>query len=139
MISFINDQLFIGNQWDAESPPPFVTAILWTALETSIAPPDRCLVARIPMREFTQPDPIDLEIGIDWLTKHLPSQKIMVGCRQGLGRSTSMVIAYLCCRQNLSYETALQRVMSKRPGTTPLPFLSETIRLLQERAIEPSR
>ncbi len=133
MITYINDHLFIGDQWDANSPPPFVTAILWVALETSVTPPGHCLVARLPLREFTQPDLIDVQGGVDWLTTHLPSQKILVACRQGLGRSPSIVIAYLCCRRQLPFQTACDQLREKRPGITPLPKLSWVIEELKTK------
>ncbi len=85
------------------------------------------------MKEFTQPDLIDLENGIDWLTKHLPSQQVLVACRQGLGRSASLVIAYLCCQKHVPYETAVRQVTDKRPGTTPLPRLSLAIDQIREK------
>ena len=133
MITYINDNLFIGDQWDANSPPPFVTALLWVALETPVAPPDHCVVARLPLREFAKPDLVDLQGGVDWLTTHLPSQKILVACRQGLGRSPSIVIAYLCCRKQLSFQAAVDQVREKRPGTTPLPELSWVIEELKAK------
>ena len=59
----------------------------------------------------------------------------MVCCRAGMGRSVSVVMAYLCCVQGMTYAEVLQLVMRRRPGAMPLPKLEEAItqvRLLRE-------
>jgi protein-tyrosine phosphatase len=52
----------------------------------------------------------------------------MVCCRAGMGRSVSMVIAYLCCVQGMAYDEALNLLKMRRPGAMPLPELEATIR-----------
>jgi len=131
MISYVDHQLYIGEQDDAESPPAFITAILWTALDIHLSPPPNIVFARLPLKEYTEPDPIDLEMGIAWLARHLPEHHILVGCRVGFGRSPSIIIAYLCCIHGLSFEEARDLVTQKRPGTTPLPHLASLIEQLQ--------
>ena len=135
MISYIDHQLSIGEQADAASPPSGITAVLWTALDIPLLPPPNVVFARLPLREYTEPDPIDLEIGVTWLARHLPEHHILVACRQGFGRSPSIVIAYLCCMQGLSFEEAQNLVAQKRPGTTPLPYLDSAIEQLQVRPL----
>jgi len=39
MISYVDHQLHIGEQADAESPSAFITAVLWTALDIHLSPP----------------------------------------------------------------------------------------------------
>ena len=51
----------------------------------------------------------------------------MVCCRVGMGRSVSVVIAYLCCVEGLSYPDAVRLVLTRRPGGMPLPHLEEII------------
>jgi len=131
MISYVDHQLYIGEQADAESPPSFISAVFWTALDPQISPPPNIVFARLPLKEYTEPDIIDLEMGVNWLARHLPTHHILVACRVGLGRSPSIIIAYLCCRHGLSFQEAQALVTQKRPGTTPLPHLAPLIEQLR--------
>ena len=123
----IMESLLVGNYSDAQKPPPHITAVLWAALDPKISPPQGVLFARIPLREFTEADPIDIEAGVDWLTRQYPANCILIACRAGVGRSVSLVIAYLCCEKGMSYTDASQFVLARRPGATPLPNLEYTI------------
>ena len=131
MISYVDHQLYIGEQADAESPPAFITAVLWTAVDIHLSQPSNVLFARLPLKEYTEPDPIDLEMGITWLTRHLPEHHILVACRAGFGRSPSLVISYFCHKLGFSFEEAQNLVAQKRPGTTPLPCLASVIEKLK--------
>ena len=133
MISYVGHQLYIGEQADAESPPPFINAVFWTALDLQISPPPNLVFARLPLKEYTEPDLIDLEMGVQWLARHLPEHHILVACRVGFGRSPSIIIAYLCCMHGLSFEEARDLVTQKRPGTTPLPHLASLIEQLKTK------
>ena len=112
---------------DAQSPPPTISAILWTALDLKLLQPKDILLGRIPLREYTEADPMDIESALEWLERHLPHHQILVACRAGMGRSVSVVIAYLCCIQNMPYEEAVAFVRKRRHGATPLPRLEQTI------------
>lgn len=133
MISYIDHHLYIGEQVDAESPPSFISAVFWTALDPQLSPPPNIVFARLPLKEYTEPDLIDLEMGVQWLARHLPEHHILVACRVGFGRSPSIIIAYLCCMHGLSFEEAQDLVTQKRPGTTPLPHLASLIEQLKTK------
>lgn len=135
MISYITDHLFIGEQVDAQSPPPFISAVLWTTLDPPLTAPPNIVFGRLPLKEYTEPDVIDLENGVKWLAQHLPKHNILVACRVGLGRSPSVIIAYLCCVQHLSFTEAHELVTQKRPGTTVLPRLASVIEQLSTPAL----
>lgn len=105
----------------------------WTALEPQLSPSSNLLFARLPLKEITKPNPLDLETGIQWLARHLPEHHILVACRVGIGRSPSIIIAYLCSMQGLSFEEAQDLVTQKRPGTTPLPHLASLIEQLKTK------
>ena len=134
MISYIDHHIYIGEQLDAESPPSFINAVLWVALDPKLTPPPNVEFGRLPLKENTKPDLIDLETGVEWLTHHLPEHHILVACQVGLGRSPSIIIAYLCCMQGLSFEEAQELVSQKRPGMTPLPNLASLIEQLKMKA-----
>lgn len=133
MISYIDHHLYIGEQVDAESPPPFISAVFWAALDPQLSPPASVVFARLPLKEYTEPNLIDLEMGVQWLARHLPEHHILVACRVGFGRSPSIIIAYLCCMHGLSFEEARDLVTQKRPGTTPLPHLASLIEQLKTK------
>ncbi|UCH91129.1 MAG: dual specificity protein phosphatase family protein [Nitrospirota bacterium] len=70
---------------------------------------------------------------VQWLTRHLSEYHILVACGVGFGRSPSIIIAYLCCMQGLSFEEAQDLATQKRPGTTPLPHLAFLIEQLKRK------
>ena len=123
----VTDSLLVGNIEDAKNPPSSVQGILFLAKEHDIQPPDGVLFTRIPLVEFGQADPQQVYEAVAWLEQHAPKKKVMVCCRAGMGRSVSMVIAYLCCVQGMGYKEAEQLLRSRRPGATPLPNLDTTI------------
>ena len=123
----VTDSLLVGNVEDAKNPPSFVEGVLFLAKEHDIPPPDGILFAKIPLVEFGQADPQQVYEAVAWLERHAPKKKVMVCCRAGMGRSVSMVIAYLCCAQGMDYSEAVQLLRSRRPGATPLPMLEDTI------------
>jgi protein-tyrosine phosphatase len=128
----VTDSLLVGNLEDAKNPPPFIEAMLLLAAEYDITPPDGMIFARIPLIEFGQATPQQVHEAVAWLERHAPNKKIMVCCRAGMGRSVSMVIAYLCCVQGMPYQEALILLKTRRPGATPLPDLEATIQSVQQ-------
>jgi protein-tyrosine phosphatase len=49
-----------------------------------------------------------------------------------MGRSVSVVMAYLCCVQNMAYADVYQLVMNRRPAACPLPNIQATIKQVQQ-------
>lgn len=132
--------LYIGNIDDAHAPPPVISALLWTALESKLEPPPDIILGRIPLREYTEANPMDIEFSLEWLVRHLPDHQILVACRAGMGRSVSVVIAYLCCVKDMSYDEAVTFVTERRKGVTPLPRLEQTIeKVKQKRHVQHKR
>ena len=123
----VTESLSVGNVEDAKNPPSFVQGVLFVAAEHDIPPPPGMLFNKIPLVEFGQANPQQVYEAVAWLEQHAPKKKIMVCCRAGMGRSVSMVIAYLCCVKGMGYNEAVQMLKSRRPGATPLPNLEDTI------------
>jgi protein-tyrosine phosphatase len=128
----INDRLAVGNAQDAARPVRIMTAILNVAAESQIDPPPGLVYAWIPFKEFAEADPTLLKEAIEWLEQHEKNHRLMVCCRAGMGRSVSVVIAYLCVIKGVPYQDAVKEVTARRPGATPLPNLEGTIRLVRE-------
>lgn len=129
---YVTEWLLVGNLEDAKKPPAFVQGVLFLAAEHDIAAPDGVLFNKIPMVEFGRATPEQVYEAVAWLEQHDGSRKVMVCCRAGMGRSVSMVIAYLCCVKGMSYDEAFQLLRSRRPGATPLPNLDITIQSVLE-------
>jgi protein-tyrosine phosphatase len=123
----ITTKLFVGNIYDAERPPANVGALLLVAEEFSIEAPAGLLYGRIPLKEYGEAEITSLDRAVDWIERHLPEHRVMVCCRAGMGRSVSVVMAYLCCAQDMAYADALQLVMTRRPGACPLPNIQSAI------------
>lgn len=138
----ITDSILVGNIDDARRPPDAIRALLLVAEEYEISPPADVAYERIPMKEFSEPHPASLSRAVDWIRRHRES-RVMVCCRAGMGRSVSVVIAYLCCVEGMPYAAAVALVKARRPGAMPLPRLEESIvevgrRLAAPHAAEPA-
>jgi protein-tyrosine phosphatase len=123
----VTDSLLVGNLEDAQDPSPALGGLLFVAEEFTIQPPPWINYAKIPMKEFTEPDPILLAQSVRWVEDHLHKNRVMVCCRAGMGRSVSVVIAYLCCVEGMSFEAAVKLAKTRRPGAMPLPRLQGAI------------
>jgi protein-tyrosine phosphatase len=124
---FVNEQLMVGNIDDAQKPPPFVGSVLFVSGEHAIQPLKGVAYNYIPLKEYGQADQKDVKAAVDWLAQQPPTNKLMVCCRAGVGRSVSMVIAYLVCVKGMTYADAEKLLRARRPGATPIPHLKETI------------
>ena len=127
----ISECLAVGNAQDAARPSRFMTAVLNVAVENQIEPPEGRQYAWIPFKEFAEADPVQLDEAVEWLERHEAGNRLIVCCRAGMGRSVSVVIAYLCLAKAMSYEQAVKLVSARRPGATPLPNLETTILLVR--------
>lgn len=140
---FVTESLLVGNVDDAQKPPPYVNAVLFVAQEFTIKPPKGVAYEFIPLKEFGEATPNDVKKAVDWMERQPPTSRMMVCCRAGMGRSVSMVIAYLVCVKGMKYDEAYQLLKARRPGATPLPNLEQTIAQVQQmrqgHGTQPSR
>jgi protein-tyrosine phosphatase len=123
----ITETLLVGNINDAREPPVQVGAVLLVAAEYQLECPDWLLSSRIPFMEYAEAEPILLDRAVSWVERHMSERRVMVCCRAGMGRSVSVVMAYLCCVEGMAYAEVLKLVMKRRPGAMPLPHLEEAI------------
>ena len=128
----ITDTLFVGNIYEVEKPPAQIGAILLVAEEFTPHPPAGVIYERIPFKEFGEAKPDALNQAIQWIARHHPDNRVLVCCRAGMGRSVSVVMAYLCCMQNMAYAEVLQLIMTRRPAACPLPNIQATIKQVQQ-------
>lgn len=123
----ITDRLFVGNIYDARQPTTQVSAVLLVAEEYDIDAPGGVVYGRIPFKEYGEVHSKTLARAVNWVERQVSDNRVMVCCRAGMGRSVSVVIAYLCCVERMAYADVLKLVMARRPGAMPLPKLEETI------------
>jgi len=123
----ITETLLVGNINDAKEPPVKIGALLLVAAEYALESPDWLISGRIPFSEYAEAEPLVLDQAVSWVEQHISDNRVMVCCRAGMGRSVSVVMAYLCCVQGMTYAEVLKLVMRRRPGAMPLPNLEDAI------------
>jgi protein-tyrosine phosphatase len=128
----ITDNLLVGSINDAQEPPEAIDTLLLVAEELSITPAAWVDYHRIPFREFAKVDPAKLAEAVRWLEPRASKGMTLVCCRAGMGRSVSVVMAYLCCVGGLTYDEVLKLVMARRPGAMPLPNLQVAIEQVRQ-------
>jgi protein-tyrosine phosphatase len=128
----ITDQLLVGNIEDARQPPAVIGTLLLVAEELTVTPASRLDYHHISFREFAKADPAKLMEAVQWLEARAPKERKLVCCRAGMGRSVSVVMAYLCCVEGKSYDEVLQLVMTRHPGAIPLPNLQVAIEQVRQ-------
>jgi len=123
----ITETLLVGNINDAREPPVKIGALLLVAAEYTLESYGGLVSGRIPFSEYAEAEPLLLDRAVSWVEQHISDHRVMVCCRAGMGRSVSVVMAYLCCVQGMTYAEVLKLVMRRRPGAMPLPMLEEAI------------
>jgi len=128
----ITDRLLVGNILDAERPPATIGALLLVAEEFSIEAPAGVIFGKIPLKEYGEAAPVLLDRAVAWIERHLPENRVLVCCRAGMGRSVSVVMAYLCCAEGMAYDDVVKLIMTRRPGACPLPNIQSGIEQVQQ-------
>ena len=123
----ITENLLVGNINDAREPPVEVGALLLVASEYRVEFPGWLVSGRIPFSEYAEAEPHLLDQAVSWVEQHIADNRVMVCCRAGMGRSVSVVMAYLCCVEGMSYTEVLRLVMMRRPGAMPLSNIEKAI------------
>lgn len=128
----ITDHLLVGSIDDAQRPPEVIGTLLLVAEELTVIPAAWVDYHRIPFREFAKADPVKLMEAVQWLEPRVPNGLTLVCCRAGMGRSVSVIMAYLCCIEGRTYEEVLKLVLARRPGAMPLPNLQVAIEQVRQ-------
>jgi protein-tyrosine phosphatase len=120
-MDLILDNLAVGSAADAWSRPPDVRAMLCVAEEHQL--PDRVPGSRVPIRDM-RPIPAEQILqAVYWLRETLPDGRVLVFCNAGVGRSSSIAVAYLSCVEGLGFGAAVELVARRHPGMSILPDL----------------
>jgi len=124
------EHLAIGDARDGLRPDPQVTALLCVAAE--LAPPAaRAVAHQVPIVDM-QPIPArQLAEAVEWIAGHVRRQTILVYCNAGVGRSSSVVIAYLYLHRAMGFGGAVEQVAERHPFMSLLPGLLPTLKALR--------
>lgn len=131
-MNFIVNNLAIGNYQEALEPSHDISALLCVAREKEIYG-SHCLYYKVPIADMQSIPPEQLQEAVEWIRGHIGGHKIMVFCNAGVGRSPSVVIAYLCCVLGYSFGNAVECVAVKRPCMSVLPDLLTGIEAVKKR------
>ncbi len=125
-MDFIIDHLAIGSAHEARAGPAGVTALLCVAEEVSL-PHSPGVRHKVPIVDMQPIPPAQLREALQWIGTHIARERILVFCNAGVGRSTSVVIGYLCCQLNYGFGEAVEFVAHTRPYMSILPNLIVSI------------
>ena len=83
----ITENLLVGNINDSKDPPVKIGALLLVAAEFSLEAPGWLISNRIPFSEYAEAEPLLLDHAVSWVEQHCSSNRVLVCCRAGMGRS----------------------------------------------------
>ncbi len=137
-MNYILEHLAVGNAVDAQKAQEHFDAFLNVASEVQIDP---SLFGEKPFLKVSIDDmkPIPafrLMEAVEFIDKHIHTKRIMVFCDGGVGRSPSVVIAYLCAK-GMRFGQAVEFVAVRKPYMSILPDLIESIRKAFARPAAP--
>ncbi|MBS3819703.1 dual specificity protein phosphatase family protein [bacterium] len=120
---YILERLAVGNARDGAAPHIDIPYVLCVAEE--LTPPvfPELETHCVPVVDLQPIPPFQLEEAVRWIAGHIPKGKVLVHCNAGLGRSPSVVIAYLYCYEDFNFEKAVEFVAERKPDISPLPDL----------------
>jgi protein-tyrosine phosphatase len=125
-VEFILDNLAVGSVQDTRNPPPDITALLCVAEELDL-PSEGRIYHKVPIADMRPIPAEQLREAVWWLMENLEGNRVMVFCNGGVGRSPSVVIAYLCCVIGLGFGEAVEFAAVKKPYMSTLPELITSI------------
>ncbi|UCD87317.1 MAG: dual specificity protein phosphatase family protein [Desulfobacterales bacterium] len=127
---FILDNLSIGNYEAALNPLPTISALLNVAVERDLQETTR-LYHKVPIIDMQPIPATQMQEAVAWLKRYISEHQVMVFCNAGIGRSSSVVIGYLCCSLGYGFGEAVEFVARRKPDISILPNLIETIKAVQ--------
>ncbi len=72
----------------------------------------------VPIRNHVAPTPAQLEECVDYIERNVQQgNKTLVHCAAGKGRTGTVIAAYVCKRNNISAEIAIEQIRVKRSGS----------------------
>jgi hypothetical protein len=137
-MNYVLEHLAVGNPVDAQNGHEHFDAFLNVASEVEMDP---ALFGDKPYLKVSIDDmkPIPafrLMEAAEYIDQHINHKRIMVFCDGGVGRSPSVVVAYLCSK-GMRFGQAVEFVAQRKPYMSILPDLIESIRKAYARPPAP--
>jgi protein-tyrosine phosphatase len=134
---FILPHLAVGTHEEARAQPSGIDALLCVAAEKDIPYP-AILSHKIPIIDMQPIPPGQLHEAVEWIRDHINESRILVFCNEGVGRSPSVVVAYLCCVEGYSFGWAVEFVATRKPAMSILPELITSIEEVKRLMAKPA-
>lgn len=130
-MDYILEHLAIGDAVEGAAPPAGITAVLCVAEELDL-PAGFSPARKVPITDMQPIPPHQLAEGVNWIGRYIDEQTILVYCNSGVGRASSVVVAFLCLRRGMGFGEAVQWVAERRPYMSTLPALITSIAQVAE-------
>lgn len=124
---FVLENLATGGAQDAQGARGDITAFLNVAEEVEFSVPAGALYHKVPIKDFVPIPSGQMKESIAWIERHIGTRKVLVSCSAGIGRSSSVVIGYLCVALGFGFGQAVEFLARKKPDISILPRLIETM------------
>lgn len=132
-MDFILENLAIGEYDEALAPHEKISALLCVAAERDIRIP-RMPYHKVPIVDMKSIPADQLRDATNWIHDALRrGHSVLVFCNEGIGRSPSVVIAYLCSKLGFEFGRAVEHVATIRPRISILPNLIVSIEEIREK------
>jgi len=128
-MNYILERLAVGTPWDAEHVNDRFDAFLNVAAEVDM---DKAVFGerphlKVPIEDMKPISPERLQEAVSFLNQHVTNRRVLVFCDGGVGRSPSVVVAYLCSK-GMRFGQAVEFVAVRKPYMSILPELIDSIR-----------
>lgn len=128
-MKYILEHLALGNAIDAQNAVEHFDAFLNVAGEINLEPTlfvDKPYL-KLQIHDMMPIPAFRLMEAAEFIEQHINSKRILVFCDGGVGRSPSVVIAYLCSK-GMRFGQAVEFVAMRKPFMSILPDLIESIK-----------
>ena len=131
-MDFILERLAIGDIHDAKNISRDITAVL-NCTEEHDTNREGILYLKIPLIDFQTINPEYIPRAVRWIKEVIADHTVLVHCNAGIGRSSSIVVCYLC-EVGFGFEEAVRLVKSRRPDVLPHRELRSALMLAKKMA-----
>ena len=128
-MNHILEHLSVGNPVDAQSAIEHFDAFLNVASEVQTDPSlfgDKTYL-QVAIDDMKPIPAFRLMEAAEFIDQHINTKRILVFCDGGVGRSPSVIVAYLCSK-GMRFGQAVEFVAMRKPYMSILPDLIESIR-----------
>jgi atypical dual specificity phosphatase len=91
----------------------------------------------IPIQDYTAPTSEQLKAGVTWIQEQVKDERcVYVHCHGGIGRSATMVAAYLMVTHGWNDMQAIEYLVEHRSVVDPTPVQRKALRAFSEKLVK---